>query len=133
MGAEPDAQQLAERIRLLDRLRAREHRDDPPARLAQQPLGLVERLLPRHGLETAHAHALQWLAEPVLGAQVRVREAAFVADPALVDLGVVAGENPLDLPLAHGRVDVAADGTVAADGRHVDDLPRPPLEAVLGR
>ena len=133
VGVEPDAQQLAERVRLLDRLGAREHRDDPPARLAQQPLGLVERLLPRHGLETAQADALQRLAEPVLGVQVRVREAALVADPALVDLGVVAGEDPLDLALAHRRVDVAADGAEAADGRHVDDLPRPPLEAVLRR
>ena len=86
-----------------------------------------------HRLETAPAHALQRLREPVLGAQVRVGEAALVADPALVDLGVVAGEDPLDLPLAHGRVDVAADGAEAADGRHVDDLPRPPLEAVLRR
>ena len=104
-----------------------------PRACAQQPLGLVERLLPRHGLEAAPADALQRLAEPVLGAQVRVREAALVADPALVDLGVVAGEDPLDLALAHRRVDVAADGTEAADGRHVDDLPRPPLEAVLRR
>ena len=71
--------------------------------------------------------------EPVPGAQVRVREAALVADPALVDLRVVAGEDPLDLPLAHGRVDVAADRAEAADRRHVDDLPRPPLEAVLRR
>ncbi len=130
---EPDAQQLPERVRLLDRLGAREHRDDAPARLAQQPLGLVDRLLPRNLLETAPAQALQRPREPVPGAQVRVREAALVADPALVDLRVVAGEDPLDLPLAHGRVDVAADRAEAADRRHVDDLPRPPLEAVLRR
>ncbi len=64
---------------------------------------------------------------------MREAEAALVAEPALVDLGVVAREDPLDLALAYGRVRVAADGTHAADGRDVDDLPRACLEAVLRR
>src|SRR5438128_2889576 len=62
-----------------------------------------------------------------------VREAPLVAEPAAVDLGVVAGEDALHLAFAGGRVDVAADGTQAADGRHVLDLPGPSLEAVRGR
>src|SRR5205823_12158318 len=36
-------------------------------------------------------------------------------------------------PLARRRVDVAADGAEPADSRHVLDLPRPGLEAVLRR
>src|SRR5487761_206365 len=61
------------------------------------------------------------------------REAALVADPALVDLRVVAGENSLHLALAHRRVDVAADGAHAAHRRHVLDLPRAPFDPVLRR
>ena len=44
--AEPLAQQLAERVRLLDRLRAGERGDDPALRAAQQRLGAVERVVP---------------------------------------------------------------------------------------
>src|SRR5215203_7470542 len=46
---------------------------------------------------------------------------------------MVTGDDPLDLAPARGRGDVAADGAEAADGGHVLDLPRPRLEAVLGR
>src|SRR3954471_15023995 len=46
---------------------------------------------------------------------------------------MVAREDALDLALARGRVDVAADRAEAADGRHVLDLPRSRLEAVLRR
>src|SRR3954469_14814188 len=62
-----------------------------------------------------------------------IAEAALVAEPAAVDLGMVAGEDPLDLPLPHRRVDVAADGAEPAYRRHVLDVPRPRLEAVLRR
>ena len=65
--------------------------------------------------------------------EVREGEAALVAEPALVDLGVVAREDALDLALARRRADVAADRAEAADRRHVLDLPRPRLEAVLRR
>ena len=64
---------------------------------------------------------------------MRVAEAALVAEPALVDLRVVAGEDPLHLPLAGRRGDVAADRAEAADRWDVLDLPRPRLEAVLRR
>ena len=53
---------------------------------AQQPLGLVERVVPARPLEAAAAHAPQRLGDPVARAQVREREAALVAEPALVDL-----------------------------------------------
>ena len=77
--------------------------------------------------------ALQRLGDAVLGREMRVRETALVAQPAAVDLGMVARENPLDLALAHGRVDVAAHRAEPADGRNVLDVPRPRLEAVLRR
>src|SRR5581483_7905577 len=60
-------------------------------------------------------------------------EAALVAQPAFVDLGVVARQDALDLALARRRGDVAADGAHAADRRGVLDLPGPRLEAVLRR
>src|SRR5256885_8678029 len=64
---------------------------------------------------------------------MRVREATLVAEPPLVDLEVVARQDPLDFALACRRVDVAADGAEAADGRHVLDLPRARFEAVRRR
>src|SRR5262249_12747420 len=65
--------------------------------------------------------------------QVREAETALVAEPTLVDLRVVAGEDPLDLALAGGGGDVAADGAEAAHAGHVLDLPGALLEAVLRR
>src|SRR6266508_5180010 len=62
-----------------------------------------------------------------------VREASFVAEPALIDLGVVARQDPLHLPLASRGVDAAADRAQAAHGRNLLDLPRPPVEAVRRR
>ena len=112
--AEP-AQELRERVRLLDRLRAGEGGDDAAAGGAQEPLRLVDRVVPRDGLEAAAADALDRVDDPVLGADVREREAALVADPALVDLGMVPGQDALDLALARRRVDVAADRAEAAD------------------
>ena len=84
-------------------------------------------------LEAAAAHALERVDDPVVRVEVREGEAALVAQPALVDLGVVAREDPLDLALARRRADVAADRAEAADGGDVLDLPRPRLEAVLRR
>src|SRR5205085_2487610 len=71
--------------------------------------------------------------DTVARVQVLVGEAALVAQPALVDLWMVPRLDPLDLPLARRRGDVAADGAQAADRRNALDLPRPRLEAVLRR
>ena len=60
---------------------------------AQEPLGLVERVVPADRLEAARADLAQRILDPVGRAQVREREAALVAEPALVDLGVVARED----------------------------------------
>ena len=64
----------------------------------QHLLGEVEGVVPPDGLEVAVAASPERILEPVAGAEVREREAALVAEPALVDLGVVAREDPLDLP-----------------------------------
>ena len=134
MCVEPLAQELGERVRLLDRLGAGERSDDAAFGLAQQALGLVERPLPGHLLEAAAAHAQQaGRAVRSRCVEVCVRKASLVAEPALVDLGMVAGQDALHLALARRRVDVAADGAQAADGRHVLDLPRPAFEAVRRR
>src|SRR4029077_20279919 len=58
---------------------------------------------------------------------------ALVTEPAFIHLRVVPRLNALDLALARRRRDVAADRAKAADARHVLDLPRPALEAVLRR
>src|SRR5262249_9748069 len=62
-----------------------------------------------------------------------VGEATLVAQPPLVDLGVVPGQDALDLALAGRRLDVAADRAETAHGRDVLDLPRACLEAVRRR
>src|SRR5205085_12553628 len=131
VGAETHAHELRQRIRLLRRLRAGERDGDSAVRLSQQPLGVVEGVLPGNLLEPAEADAPQGLGDPVLGVEVREAEAALVAEPALVDLGVVAREDSLDLALALVDVDVAADRTQATDAWHRLELPGPDLESRL--
>src|SRR5438270_649058 len=62
---------------------------------------------------------------------MRERKASLVAEPALVDVLVVPRQDPLDLPLARRRVDVATDRAHPADAGDVLDLPGACLEAVL--
>ncbi len=104
-----------------------------PFRAAQQRLGAVERVVPGELAEAATAHALERIEDPVVGVEVREGEATLVAQPALVDLGMVARDDPLDLALAGRRGDVAADRAEAADRWDVLDLPGPRLEPVLRR
>ena len=132
--AEPDAQELREPVGLLDRLAARERGHDratPAARRCRSASSSASSQ--PSASKRSRAGLAQRVLDPVVGVEVREGEAALVAEPALVDLGVVAREDPLDLALARRRADVAADRAEAADGRHVLDLPRPRLEAVLRR
>ncbi len=55
MGVEALPQELREPVGLLDGLPARERGDGGGAAVAQQALGLVERLIPRDRLEVAAA------------------------------------------------------------------------------
>src|SRR6185437_15561256 len=97
--------------------RARERRDRRGSAGFEQLLRPVERIVPLERLEPSVLALDQRILDPVLRVQVSEGESALVAEPALVDLGVVAGENPLHLPLARRRADVAADRAEAADGR----------------
>ena len=91
--AQPHAQELRERVRLLDRLGAGERSDDPPLGSAQQRLDPVERVVPRELAEAAQPRPLERVDDPVVGVEMREGEAALVAEPALVDLGVVARDD----------------------------------------
>ena len=131
--AEALADEACERGRVLDGLAAGERDDDGARRLAKPPLRLVERLLDRDLVEAAPANPEQRLADPVAGAEMAEGEAALVAEPAVVHLGVVPREHALRLALADRDPRVAADRAEPADGRHVVDLPGASLEAVGGR
>ena len=100
--------------------------------VAQAPGDALDDLAVARVVEAAVA-AQQRAGEAVGRLQVLVGEAALVAQPALVELGVVARQHPLDAALAHRGPGVAAGRAQAADRRDVVDLPRPGLEAVLGR
>ena len=105
---EPDPNELRERPGCLVRLRARVRDHDRPSGLAEPALGLVDGLLPRDRLEAAPAHSEERRANPVGGAHVVEREAALVAEPAVVDLGMVPREDARRLPLPRRHPDVAA-------------------------
>src|SRR5438067_1372641 len=81
----------------------------------------------------APADAPERIGDPVLGVQVVEAEAALVTEPALVDLRVVAGEDPPDFAFALVGVDVAADRAKSADGRDALQLPGSDLKARLRR
>ena len=134
MRAERPAHEPGERVRDLDRLRAREREHDRIAGTLGKPLELVERLAPRHVVEAPGAlDALHRRRHAVGCVERGIGEAAAVADPALVDLRVVAAEDAPHLALADRGARVAAGRAEAADRGDVLDLPRPRLEAVLGR
>src|SRR5581483_12187942 len=123
--------ELRERVGLLDRLRPREREEHPPVGGPGEPLELVEGLVPRELVEAADPDLAQRVDDAVMRVEMGIGEAALVAEPAPVDLRVVARKDSLRLPLARRREDVAADGAVPADRRHVLDLPRARLEPVL--
>ena len=129
---EADSKKAAERVRELGRLAARERGDDRAARLSEHRLRLVERLVPRDLLEPL-ATAAERRRDPVLRPEVWVAEAALVAEPALVDLRVVAREDAPDFVLADGHRRVAANGAARADRRDVLDVPGPRIEAIESR
>src|SRR5439155_8610814 len=106
-----------ERVGDLDGLGAGEREHDTVAGCAGEPLDLVERVVPRNLAEAVAARAPERRRHPVRRAQSGEREPALVAEPTLVDLRVVARQDPLDLALACRRRDVAADRAKAADGR----------------
>ena len=119
---EPGAQELAERVRLLDRLGAGKRGDDATARAAQQRSAsaiasshetLVRAAARRAGPSRSSARRCVNTKRPL--SQIQPSSTS----------GWLRDRTRFDLPLADGDVDVAADGAEPADGRHVCDLPRP--------
>ena len=127
--ADPRSQEPPERIRDLGRLRAGERGHDPALGLAEHLLRGVERFVPGDLLQSFRT-ALERRRDAVSSSQMRVGEPPLVAEPAAIDLRVVAREDALDLALANRRRRVAAGGAARAHGGHVLDLPRPRVEAV---
>ena len=68
--------------------------------------------------------------DPLLGAEHLEAVAATVAEPAVVDLGVVAPQHPLHLLVADGEADVALARAQRADRAGLLDVPGPGAEAV---
>ena len=79
------------------------------------------------------ALAHERLHEPLVGVHVLVGEAALVAQPAVVDLVVVAREHAHHALVADGQLDVALRGAERADGAGALDVPRARAEAVRAR
>ena len=101
MGSEAAAEEPREAVRLLERLRSRESGDDPALGAAEQRLDAIERVIPSDRLEAEPATG-ERLGDAIGGLQVGVSEPALVAQPAAVDLGMVAREDALDLAFADG-------------------------------
>ncbi len=126
----PSFDEPRDRGRGLHGLASREGDDHRAAGLLQAALGLVQSLLPRDRLEAPSAHPAPRDRDPVVGPQVSVGEAALVAQPPFVHLGVVSGEDPRHLALARRRPGVAPDRAEAADRGDVLDLPGAGAEPV---
>ena len=127
---QPLAQQpLQQEAFLVGRRRRRPKRADRPARLAQRARGRAQRALPR-GRPQRVAVAHQRLDDPLLGVDRLVREAALVAQPAVVDALVVARQHAQHALVAHRQLDVALRRAQRADGAGALDVPRPRAEAV---
>ncbi len=131
-GAEALAQQPLQQEGLLVGRLAGGERGGLAAGLLQRRAGGVERLLPaRRHQRAALAH--ERLRDALVDRRRLVGVAALVAQPAVVDLVVVAGEHAHDLVVAHGQLDVALARALHADRARALDVPRARAEAVGGR
>ncbi len=90
---------------------------------------LVERALPGDRAQLA-AVAQQRARQALLDVDRLVGEAALVAEPAVVDVVVVARQDAQDALVADGELDVALRRAERADRAGVLDVPRPRAEAV---
>ncbi len=127
--AELLAEQPLEEEGLLVRRVAAGERGRLGARLAERAAGRVQRLLPARPHELP-ALAHERLDDPLVDVRRLVGEAALVAQPAVVDLLVVAPEHAHHAVVAHGQLDVALRRAVRADRARALDVPRARAEAV---
>jgi len=77
--------------------------------LTDQALQLGERLVPAQLLDGAVVQIAPRRENAILGVEVGRAETALVAEPAAIDLGVVAREHALDASLPALNGDVATD------------------------
>ena len=98
-------------------------------RAAESERGLLERALPAH-LSQHPTVAHHRLRDPLVDVHRLVGEAALVAQPAVVDLGVVAAEHAQHALVADGEGHVALRRAHRADRARVLDVPRACAEAV---
>ncbi len=94
-----------------------------------QSAGNLQRALPRDGAQLV-ALAGQGLDDALVDVHGLVGEAALVAQPAVVDLIVLAGQHAHDLLVAHREGDVALRRAQGADAAGVLDVPGAGAEAV---
>ena len=130
--AEAVAEQPLEEEGLLVRRVPAGERGGPGAGLLQGVRGVGERLLPGGG-EQRGALAHERLGDPLVDVRRLVGEAALVAQPAVVDLVVLARQHAHHAIVADGQLDVALRGAVGADRARALDVPRARAEAVRGR
>ena len=130
LRAEPLAHETRDRVCLLERLAAREGDRDRAGGGPQALLGGVDRLFPGHLGEAAARQPDERRSQAIRGPKVVVGEPALVAEPAAVDLRMVARQHARHLALPRRRPGVAAHRAEAADRRDVLDLPGARAEAV---
>ena len=99
----------------------------PPPAACSPAAACVDRLVPARPRRRPRSRGP---VDPLLGVEHLEAVAAAVAEPAVVDLGVVAGEHPLHLLVADGEADVALARAERADRAGLLDVPGPGAEAV---
>ena len=130
-GPEGLAEDALDEIALLVRGRAADERARGGPRLGQSRGRRVEGLLPRRGTQHA-AVTHERLRDALLGGHRLVAPASLVAEPAVVDVVVVAREHPLDALVPDGELDVALARAEVADRPGALDVPRSCAEPVGG-
>ena len=123
------AHEALEEEALLVRRAVARQRADAAAHAAQGAGGGLEGALPAHRRQLA-AVAQQRLGDALVDVDGLVREAPAVAEPPVVDLVVLAGEDAQDALVADGELDVALARAERADRARALDVPRARAEAV---
>ena len=126
----PRAPAAASRKRLLVRRRAAGQRADANRAPCPSAAAAADSARSHEAGRSCVAVAHERLHDPLLGVDRLVGEAALVAQPAVVDLLVVAREHAQHALVAHRQLDVALRRAQRADRARALDVPRPRAEAV---